>query len=301
MKIIKGMVSFLICLVLVFSSTGIYGNRVEAKATKQAMKFLSGTWVTAGQSAAVKVVFTQKYMKFYDCWNDSHTKVYGGKKLGKYMGKNKIISTKKKGKEWIIKARSNNGIVYYKGTEVGLICQWKENGEWQYSYSSSLEKISHGSSTQKKKQVSLERVKKDYLTLYYELQEEAKNSGESMYYSYIKVPGEKMPYLIMKRGRQNEQNHMWLKWFGQTKTLEFEALMVLHDGNYVICNRDKGMTGMEVWAYKLKDGKIKLFKSKEVLDGNSIKKTVKKFEKWISKNFKSQKGLFFDEVKWKQG
>lgn len=129
------------CLALAFSSASINENRVEAKATKKAMKFLKGMWVTAGQSQSVKVVFTQKYMKFYDCWDDSHTKVYGGKKLGKYMGKSKIISTKKKGKEWIIKVEGYNGVVYYKGFKDGLSCEWKENGEWQFSASSSLNRL----------------------------------------------------------------------------------------------------------------------------------------------------------------
>lgn len=121
-----------VCMMLSFCGPVNY-KTAEAKATKKAMKFLKGTWVTAGQSASVKVVFTRKYMKFYNCWNN---------KKGKYMGKSKIISTKKKGKKWTIKVKSSKGrVTCYKGSKGVLECWWKEHGEWQYSGSSSLEKI----------------------------------------------------------------------------------------------------------------------------------------------------------------
>ncbi len=247
-------------------------------------------------------------MKFYDCWkNASHTKVYGGKKKGKYIGKNKIVSTKKKGKEWTIKVKSKGGVTYYKGSNCLLECWWKENGEWQYSGSSSLQRILSKSSSQrkakkKKKKVSLASVKNDYLMLYYELQEEEERSGKNaeMYYSYIKVPGERAPYLMMKRERKLEKNHMWLKHYQHTTTLEFNALEAFHAGNYVICWKEKGMFGLEVWAYILKGGKMKLYKNKEVLDGNSEKIVEQKLQKWVGKNFRSRKKLVFYPVKWKQ-
>ncbi len=129
-----------VCMMLSFCGPVNY-KTAEAKATKKAMKFLKGTWVTAGNSGSIKVVFTRKYMKFYDCWNASHTKVYGGKKKGKYIWKSKIVSTKKKGREWTIKVKSKGGVTYYKGYKDGLTCQWKENGEWQYSFSDSLNRV----------------------------------------------------------------------------------------------------------------------------------------------------------------
>lgn len=304
----KRVLAVYVCFCMVLSLCGsVNYKRAEAKATKAAMKFLKGVWVTAGQSASVRVVFTRKYVKFYDCWNKSHTKVYDDIKKAKYMGRQKIISTKKKGKEWHIKVKSKNGVYYYVGSGDGLLNRWWENGEWQYSYSSSLERDSGKSSTKKKakkkkKKVSLASVKNDYLTLYYELQEdaEARGKGEEMYYSYIKVPGEKAPYLIMKRGREEGRSHIWLKHYTKTRTLEFDALEVMHAGNYVICYIDKGLDGMEAWAYKLKGGKIKLYKHRKVFRG-SVKQVTKKFQKWVGKNFKSRKRMVFDEPKWKQG
>lgn len=207
----KRVLAVYVCFCMVLSLCGsVNYKRAEAKATKAAMKFLKGSWITAGQSQSVKVIFTRKYVKFYAI-------TYKNRKRVKetYTGHQRIISTKKKGKEWHIKVKSKNGVYYYVGSGDVLLNRWWENGEWQYSYSSSLERDSGRSSTKrkakkKKKKVSLASVKNDYLTLYYELQEDAeeRGKGEEMYYSYIKVPGEKAPYLIMKRGREEGRSHI---------------------------------------------------------------------------------------------
>lgn len=141
MKKIRKVAVTLLCLTFLLSLTNLSENRAGAKATKKAMKFLKGTWCTAGNSQAIKVVFTRKTMNFYDCWNKSYTKVYGGKKKGKLIGKSKIISTKKKGKVWTIKIKSKNKVTYYKGFGDGLTCQWKDNGKWEYSFSDSLNRL----------------------------------------------------------------------------------------------------------------------------------------------------------------
>lgn len=285
-----------VCMMLSFCGSVNY-KKAEAKATKAAMKFLKGSWITAGNSQSVKVVFTRKYVKFYEIKYKNRKKV-----KETYTGRQKIISTKKKGKKWHIKVKGGN---YYVGCGDTLLNRWWKNGEWQYSFSDSLERDSRKSSTQKKakKKVSMAQVKNDYLTLYYELQEEAENNGEDAetYYSYIKVPGERIPYLIIKVERQGSLPRIWLKHFSRTKTRKFNASVVLHAGNYIICYKDKGMYGLEVWAYKLKGGKIKLYKNREWIDGNSPKIVIEKFQKWIGKNFKSRRKLVFDEVKWKQG
>ena len=50
-----------VCFCIVLSLCGpVNYKTAEAKATKKAMKFLKGTWVTAGNSGAVKVVFTDR-------------------------------------------------------------------------------------------------------------------------------------------------------------------------------------------------------------------------------------------------
>lgn len=139
----KKVLCILLSLVMIFSIiTIVPQTNVEAKATKKAMKFLKGTWVTAGNSGATKIIFTRKYMKSYDLWNSSYTKVKSPKSTGKYIGKSKIVSTKKKGRKWIIKVKNKNGYTYYKGYGYVLDCWWKEHGKWQYSGSDSLERYS---------------------------------------------------------------------------------------------------------------------------------------------------------------
>ncbi len=139
----KNIVTIMLFFVMAISiSFGLPQTNVEAKATKKAMKFLKGTWITVGQSNSVKNIFTRKYIKSYDLWNSKGTKVKSPKSKGKYIGKRKIISTKKKGKDWIIKFKSKNGYGYYKGHGNSLISCWKEKGEWMMSGSSSLERYS---------------------------------------------------------------------------------------------------------------------------------------------------------------
>ncbi len=127
-----------ICVILSFAAP-VKHNNVEAKATKEAMKFLKGTWISVGNSQSIKVIFTRKYRKSYDLWNASYTKVDKSKK-GKYMGRMKIVSTKKKGKNWYIKLKGKKGYLYYVGRKNSLTCQWRENGEWSYSFSDSLQR-----------------------------------------------------------------------------------------------------------------------------------------------------------------
>ena len=127
---------------LLFSACPTTQTTVEAKATKKAMKYLKGTWVTLGNSSGTKVIFTQKYMKFYDLWTSDYSDVKSPKSKGKYLGKLKIVSTKKKGKVWTIKVKSQNSYTYYKECGSVLECWWKENGEWQMSASDSIERYS---------------------------------------------------------------------------------------------------------------------------------------------------------------
>ena len=138
----KKMLVLTICLVLVLSICNVPQISIQAKATKKAMKFLKGTWVTAGQSNSVKIIFTRKYAKAYDLWNSNNTRVKSPKSKGRYLGKSKIVSTRKKGKEWNIKVKNGNGVTYYKGYGDGLICWFKEKGKWEMSASSSLERYS---------------------------------------------------------------------------------------------------------------------------------------------------------------
>lgn len=136
MKKMRKIAMMMLLFALLAGAVNMNASRAEAKASKKAMKFLKGTWCTVGNSNSIKVVFTRNTMNFYDCWK-SDTEVYGGKKKGKLIGKNKILWTKKKGKKWIIKTRGH-GIVYYKGSGDGLINCWKKNGKWMESVSDSL-------------------------------------------------------------------------------------------------------------------------------------------------------------------
>ncbi len=113
----------------------------EAKATGKAMKYLKGTWVTAGNSQSEKVIFTRKYMKVYSLWNKEYTKVYSPAKKGKLLGKRKIISTKKKGSRWVIKVGKKGSYTYYKSSGQILECWWKDKSGWHYSGSDSLVKV----------------------------------------------------------------------------------------------------------------------------------------------------------------
>ena len=54
-------VSILVSMLLVNFSIVTNVQISEAKATKSAMKFLKGTWVTAGNSGAVKFIFTRRH------------------------------------------------------------------------------------------------------------------------------------------------------------------------------------------------------------------------------------------------
>lgn len=142
---LKKLLIIIICLVLVLSPVAINNTRVEAKATKKAMKFLKGTWVSCGQSQSMKAIFTKKYVKFYNLSykKGGDYKVKSPKKKGVYMGKDKIVSTKKKGKRWIIKVGKKGNYTYYKSYGKNVLeCHWKEHGEWMYSGSSSYERYS---------------------------------------------------------------------------------------------------------------------------------------------------------------
>lgn len=137
----KRVLTMLICICVVLSlSVSVDYDKAEAKATNKAMKFLKGSWLSAGHSQSTKVVFTRKYMKTYDLWDDDSDTEVDVTKKGKYMGRQKIASTKKKGKDWYIKVKAKNGYVYYVGHGNSLTCRWKENGEWAYSFSSSLQR-----------------------------------------------------------------------------------------------------------------------------------------------------------------
>ena len=127
----------LLCIVALFVTSS---NTVNAKASKKAMKFLKGTWVSVGGSNATKVIFTRKYMKSYSLWNDDFT-VKNPKAKGKYIGKRRIVSTKKKGKKWIIKVGKKGSYTYYKGRGRYLDCWFKYKNEWTYSGTSSLMRV----------------------------------------------------------------------------------------------------------------------------------------------------------------
>ncbi|MBQ2643253.1 MAG: hypothetical protein IJF94_05575 [Eubacterium sp.] len=137
-KVFMTIISLVLVLVI-FSTLQV---NVEAKATKKAMKFLKGTWIIEGDSSSKKIIFTRKYAKEYDLWNKSQTKVKSPKRKGKYLGKAKIISTKKKGKNWLIKMKRYGGYYYYKGYGRGLNLCWRENGKWEYNYRYSLYRYS---------------------------------------------------------------------------------------------------------------------------------------------------------------
>ena len=77
----------LLCIVALFVTSS---NTVNAKASKKAMKFLKGTWVSVGGSNATKVIFTRKYMKSYSLWNDDFT-VKNPKAKGKCNAKNGLL------------------------------------------------------------------------------------------------------------------------------------------------------------------------------------------------------------------
>ena len=140
----KRIIVIVLVLVFVLSPVAIDNTKVEAKATKKAMKFLKGTWVSWGHSQSTKVIFTKKYMLWYDLgyMKGNEYKVKSPKRKGKYTGKSRIVSTKKKGKKWIIKVKSRSQYTYYKGKGDVLECWWKENGEWMFSGTSSYERYS---------------------------------------------------------------------------------------------------------------------------------------------------------------
>lgn len=140
----KKVVRLFICMTLIFSICQVSGISADAKVTKKGMKFLKGTWLTVGDSQGTKIIFSGKYMKAYSLWNSDYSKVRSPKKRGKYLGKCKVLSTTKKGKTWTIKVKGegDDGYTYYKGYGYGLECWWKEDGEWMYSASSSLQRYS---------------------------------------------------------------------------------------------------------------------------------------------------------------
>ncbi len=142
---LKKLLIIIICLVLVLSPIAINDSKVEAKATKKAMKLLKGTWVSCGHRQSTKVIFTRKYMLWYDLgyMKGDEYKVKRPKKKGRYTGKSRIVSTKKKGKRWIVKVKFRGQYTYYKSNGKNLLeCHWKEHGEWMYSGTSSLERYS---------------------------------------------------------------------------------------------------------------------------------------------------------------
>lgn len=141
MKVRKIIIMLVLSCCIFATSFSHQSTTVEAKATKKAMKFLKGTWITWGNSQAEKVVFTKKYKKVYSLWNKNHTKVYSPKKKGKLLYKSKIVSTKKKGKKWIIKVGKKGSYLYYKGSGDVLECWWKDKNGWNYSGSDSLQKV----------------------------------------------------------------------------------------------------------------------------------------------------------------
>lgn len=144
MKKLTKVFAISIILSMLLGNSGIVTDvRIsEAKATKNAMKYLTGIWITAGNSGAVKYIFTTGYMKEYSLWNKDYSRVYSPKQKGKYVGKRKIVSTKKKNGKWIIKVGEKDSYTYYKERNGLLECWWKDQGEWHYSGSDSIKKVS---------------------------------------------------------------------------------------------------------------------------------------------------------------
>lgn len=188
----------MVLLMLVFVCFGDSQTVFAKGASKKALKALKGTWVTVGNSQAEVVIFTKKYVKHYSLWNESFTKKT---KVKKYVGKSKIISTKKEGKNWVVKVDNGAGGLYYvgdgKNEDLGLMCQWKSNGEWQYSYSDSLFRVSKKEiykKTSKKKEKSsakqAETVKKS--GNYYTIVQVNEPSYGGAYIKKVKVKGNKI-------------------------------------------------------------------------------------------------------------
>ena len=142
---LKKSIFIVMCFAIALLFTMRFENEIEAQATKKALIFLKGTWISCGHSQDTKAIFTKKYMKFYSLsyYKHGEYRVKSPKKKGKYFGKSRIISTKKKGKTWIIKVGKKGDITYYKskGKKI-LLCTWKKNGEWMFSGSSSYERYS---------------------------------------------------------------------------------------------------------------------------------------------------------------
>ena len=142
---LRKIITIVMCIVFVFTSVMTFNSDVEAKATKKALKFLKGTWVSCGHGQDTKAIFTKKYMKLYNLNYEKggELKVKSPKKKGKYIGKWKIIYTKKKGKRWIIKVGKKGDYTIYKSHGKNVLdCHYKWNGEWMYSGSSSYERFS---------------------------------------------------------------------------------------------------------------------------------------------------------------
>ena len=130
---------FVVSALLVIGIVAASACDADAKASKKGRKFLKGIWVSQGSSQSYKYIFGKKYVKVYTLWNKDYTKVKSPDKKGKYIGKSKIVSTKKKGKRWIIKVGKKGSYIYYKSNGKNYLENWwKEGGEWHYSGTDSL-------------------------------------------------------------------------------------------------------------------------------------------------------------------
>lgn len=142
MKVRKIVIMLVLSCCIFATNFSQQSTAVEAKATKKAMKYLKGTWLTFGNSRSEKVVFTKNYIKVYSLWNKDHTKVYSPKKKGKLMYKSKIVSSKKKGNKWTIKVGKKGSYTYYKSSGKNVLeCWWKDKNGWNYSGSDSLGRV----------------------------------------------------------------------------------------------------------------------------------------------------------------
>lgn len=132
-----------ICMVMILGANAATNTKYAgAKATKKALRYLSGTWHT-GSMPGYKVKFTKNYVKYY-ADGDSNSKPLPADKLGKLEYKYKIVSTKKKNGKWIIKVKTGKNKYYYfkesKNDKTTLEYWGKLKGNDSYSGSSSLTK-----------------------------------------------------------------------------------------------------------------------------------------------------------------
>lgn len=145
--------------------------------------------------------------------------------------------------------------------------------------------------------------KQGCMTFFYECCEESPEYDWS--YSFMKVPGEKMPYFMMRAEPVDDSglDVFYLKSPVRTTTIKVEADELCYGNRYIMAweafLKYKGMYRIKVNLYRLSRNKIVKYHGTKMIKGKTQKKMFRNLNKWLTKRIHERRRIIFNPVKWK--